>query len=60
MVLINEDKQLFSKYETVELEQLLLIDNFNISDYLSSYLSSESKIENIDLGLLKLINNSKN
>jgi len=56
MVLINEDKQLFSKYETVELEQLLLIDNFNISDYLSSYLSSESKIENIDLGLLKLIN----
>ncbi|EPX01618.1 DUF4365 domain-containing protein [Streptococcus agalactiae] len=56
MVLINEDKQLFSKYETVELEQLLLIDNFNISDYLSSYLSSESKIENMDLGLLKLIN----
>lgn len=56
MVLINEDKQLFSKYETVELEQLLLIDNFNISDYLASYLSSESKIENMDLGLLKLIN----
>lgn len=56
MVFINEDKQLFSKYETVELEQLLLIDNFNISDYLASYLSSESKIENMDLGLLKLIN----
>ena len=56
MVLINENKQLFSKYETVELEQLLLIDNFNVSDYLSSYLSSESKIENMDLGLLKLIN----
>lgn len=56
MVFINEDKQLFSKYETVELEQLLLIDNFNISDYLASYLSSENKIENMDLGLLKLIN----
>lgn len=56
MILIDEDKQQFSKYEAVELEQLLLIDNFNISDYMSSYLSNNAKIENIDLGLLKLIN----
>ncbi|HEO6698107.1 TPA: DUF4365 domain-containing protein [Streptococcus agalactiae] len=56
MVLISKDKKLFSKYETVGLEQLLLIDNFNINDYLSSYLSSGNKIENMDLGLLKLLN----
>lgn len=56
MTLINEDKQQFSKYEIVDLEQLLLVDNFDISDYLVSYLSNEIRVENMDLGLLKLIN----
>jgi hypothetical protein len=55
MMLINEDRQQFSKYEAVDLDQLILVDNFNIDDYISSYLSIKD-IENLDLGLLKLIN----
>ena len=39
IVLINEDRQQFSKYEAVDLDQLILVDNFNIDDYISSYLS---------------------
>lgn len=60
MILIDENKQNFSKYEAVDIEHLLLIDNFDISDYLSSYLSNKIPIENKDLGLLKLINFSDN
>ena len=59
MVLINEDRQQFSKYEAVDLDQLILVDNFNIDDYISSYLSIKD-IENLDLGLLKLINYADN
>lgn len=55
IVLINEDRQQFSKYEAVDLDQLILVDNFNIDDYISSYLSIKD-IENLDLDLLKLIN----
>ncbi|HEL1606509.1 hypothetical protein MGCS35823_01992 [Streptococcus dysgalactiae subsp. equisimilis] len=39
MELINEDRQQFSKYETVDLDQLILVDIFNIDDYISSYLT---------------------
>ena len=60
MILIDENKQNFSKYEAVDIEHLYLIDNFDISDYLSSYLSNKIPIENKDLGLLKLINFSDN
>lgn len=60
MVLVDENNHQFSKYEAVDLKQLLLIDNFDISDYLSSYLSNKIPIENKDLGLLKLINYSDN
>ena len=59
IVLINEDRQQFSKYEAVDLDQLILVDNFNIDDYISSYLSIKD-IENLDLGLLKLINYADN
>ena len=59
MVLINEDRQQFSKYEAVDLDQLILVDNFNIDDYISSYLTIKD-IENLDLGLLKLINYADN
>ena len=59
MMLINEDRQQFSKYEAVDLDQLILVDNFNIDDYISSYLSIKD-IENLDLGLLKLINYADN
>ena len=60
MILTDDNKQNFSKYEAVDIEHLLLIDNFDISDYLSSYLSNKIPIENKDLGLLKLINFSDN
>ena len=60
MILVDENNHQFSKYEAVDLKQLLLIDNFDISDYLSSYSSNKIPIENIDLGLLKLINYSDN
>lgn len=59
MVLINEDRQQFSKYEAVDLDQLILVDNFNIDDYISSYLTIKDT-ENLDLGLLKLINYADN
>lgn len=59
MVLINEDRQQFSKYEAVDLDQLILVDNFNIDDYISSYLTTKDT-ENLDLGLLKLINYADN
>ena len=42
MVLINEDRQQFSKYEAVDLDQLILVDNFNIDDYISSYLTKHT------------------
>lgn len=56
LILTNENKQQCSKYEAIDLEQLLLIDNFDVSDYLSSYFSIDTPIENKELGLLKLIN----
>lgn len=56
LILTNENKQQCSKYEAIDLEQLLLIDNFDVSDYLSSYFPIDTPIENKDLGLLKLIN----
>ena len=44
MVLINEDRQQFSKYEAVDLDQLILVDIFNIDDYISSYLTKHTSL----------------